>query len=1076
MGVSSRSPPSQEEAMADHPPDDQPTREQPYSPLLCQLLVHQRLLWQRGERVPVEQLLAQENADRPDLALDLIYHEMVLRSEQGETPQLEEYLRRFPQLAPQISLQFRVDPAIEVLPSPHWLRRGGASDDAAAAYPPAPPGYEILEVLGRGGMGVVYKARQKGLNRLVALKMFRGEAGEDPHRLARFRTEAEATARLRHPNIIPIYEVGEHLGRPFFSLELVEGGSLADKLAGGPQPAREAAGLLATLARAMHAVHQHGIIHRDLKPANILLVPPSPPPAPSPTEGRGGSKSSSLPLSPGWERGPGGEGAVPKITDFGLAKLLGAEDSHTRTGTFVGTPAYMAPEQAAGKTQPVGPATDVYALGVILYEMLTGRPPFHGETPLETLEQVRTREPVPPRQLQPKCPRDLETICLKCLEKDPRQRYATAEGLAADLERFLHGEPVHARPTPWWTRAAKWAGRRPALATLLGGAVLAVLALLAGAVWHDARLRSAYLEASRERAEARDHFRRALDALDQLVEAVEAVDDSAADPGRKRLLARALAFYRELVEKAGAGAGPAAGQAYCRLGDVQELLGDLTGAEQSYRESVRLLDQPAPDEPDLSRDLRRALTQLGRLLKKTNRFAEAEAVYRRALAVASADDVPDKRGLAATHYYLGALLAPLRGRSAEARQQYEEALKAQQRLTEESPAAPEYRRDLARTLNNLGILRMAGNDADAGPTFRRAVELQTAVVARDPAPPCRQELARSLTNLANWLEGPGAARKPGQADKAAVYRQAEEAYTEAFGLLSRLAADFPLVPAYQRDLAALYSNRARLLQRLGRGAEAERDRSEALAIRRKLAEEFPGVPDYQNDLALLYRARAFRLAAAKDTAAAQKCYDQALELQRKLAADYPRVPDYQSDLGDTLNGLARLRYGQGQQAAAGRLAEEAAGRHEAAVAGNPADPVYRQGLRNDYALLAAALLDLGEYARAADAAEHLPGVFPPEWEKERREENLRAAAFLARAMAAAGRDGKLPPDRQQAAAERYGARAVALLQEAADHGFDDAERLKSAADFEPLRRRADFQKLADLLQSRPPSVRPAGSG
>jgi WD40 repeat protein len=326
-------------------------------------------------------------------------------------------------------------------------------------------GYDLLGELGRGGMGVVYRARQRALNRVVALKMVLAGDHASTSDLARFRQEAEAVAHLHHPHIVQIYEVGEQNGRPFFSLEFIGGGSLAQRLAGNPQPPRAAAALIETLARTMHFAHQRGIIHRDLKPANVLLTP---------------------------------EG-MPKITDFGLAKRLEQDTGNTRTGAVLGTPSYIAPEQAAGKGREIGPAVDVYALGAILYELLTGRPPFKGETSLDTMLQVMSEEPVPPTRLQPKVPRDLETICLKCLQKDPRKRYPTAQALADDLKRFLAGEPIVARPTGVLERSWKWMRRRPTVAALLLVCVLGALALLGGSVWISRREHRRAEEAERQR-------------------------------------------------------------------------------------------------------------------------------------------------------------------------------------------------------------------------------------------------------------------------------------------------------------------------------------------------------------------------------------------------------------------------------------------------------------------------------------------------------------------------------------------------------------------------------------------------
>jgi serine/threonine-protein kinase len=291
-------------------------------------------------------------------------------------------------------------------------------------------------------MGVVYKARQLKPPRLVALKMVLAGGHAGTEKVARFRTEVEAVARLAHPNVVQVYEVGEHQGLPFFSMELCPGG-LDRKLGGTPQPARDAARLVEALARGVHAAHQGLVVHRDLKPANVLLS----------------------------------ADGTPKVSDFGLAKKLD-EAGQTRTGAVVGTPSYMAPEQAAGKSKTVGPAADVYALGAILYECLTGRPPFKAASDWETVVQVLSAEPVPPRRLSPKVPRDLETVCLKCLRKEPDRRYASAAELADDLGRFLRGEPVLARPVGPAGRLARWARRRPAVAGLL----LALLVLSAAGI------------------------------------------------------------------------------------------------------------------------------------------------------------------------------------------------------------------------------------------------------------------------------------------------------------------------------------------------------------------------------------------------------------------------------------------------------------------------------------------------------------------------------------------------------------------------------------------------------------------
>jgi tetratricopeptide (TPR) repeat protein len=389
------------------------------------------------------------------------------------------------------------------------LPRGPAQDiDVPASLvekwvalgPPLPipevPGYEIEEELGHGGMGIVYRARQDRADRRVALKVLLVGGHADPEERERFRTEAQAIARLQHPHIVQIFEVGEHQGLPFFSLELCPHGSLADYLAGTPLEPGEAASLVRDLAGAMAAAHRERVVHRDLKPANVLLAP------------RAGTV-----LEEG-ERPPVSSLAA-KITDFGLAKKLD-EATRTQAGAILGTPSYMAPEQAKGDRE-VGPAADVYALGAILYECLTGRPPFKAATTWETLAQVRNQEPAPPRQLNSVVPRDLQTICLKCLQKDPRDRYASARELEEDLRRFLKGEAIQARPMPVWVKVGKWIRRRPAIAALWGLGGFLVLVLLAGGVWlHRQQQADEEVLAQAQQAIAERQYAQAAGMLDRV--------------------------------------------------------------------------------------------------------------------------------------------------------------------------------------------------------------------------------------------------------------------------------------------------------------------------------------------------------------------------------------------------------------------------------------------------------------------------------------------------------------------------------------------------------------------------------
>jgi tetratricopeptide (TPR) repeat protein len=499
------------------PPGDQPTFDA--------ILDEQEARWNRGERPLVEELLAQHPTlqGNADAAVDVIYHEFVIRLARGESPSPEDYLRRFPDWADALMRQFAVDEALRPAAGPTV----NASDPDAAGMgelsaaggtrKPAPPrsidGYEILDELGRGGMGIVFKALERRLNRAVAIKTVSEATFTEPAHLRRFLSEAEVIARLKHPNIIPIYAIGEENGRPYFSLELAEGGNLSERLDKGPITARQAAELVEALARAVSAAHAGGIIHRDLKPSNVLLS----------------------------------SDGTPKIGDFGLAKLLGDDTARTISGEVLGTPSYMAPEQAEGRSRDVGPAADIYALGAILYHALTGRPPFLGASAIETMKLVASTEAVPPRHQRPDIPRDLETITLKCLEKDPRGRYADAAALADDLRRFLEGRPIAARPVGPIGRFWRWRRRNPALATTAAALLLTftIGSPVLLALWLRARSDRALAEASRARALAeRDRAEKSRDRAVRAVDSLLRIDSEA-------LMREELAPYRKALIDAG---------------------------------------------------------------------------------------------------------------------------------------------------------------------------------------------------------------------------------------------------------------------------------------------------------------------------------------------------------------------------------------------------------------------------------------------------------------------------------------------------------------------------------------------
>jgi serine/threonine-protein kinase len=491
---------------------------------------------------------------------------------------------------------------------------------APAREPGSVAGYEILEVLGRGAMGVVYKARQRGLKRIVALKMILAGDHVGEAELARFRTEAEAAGQLQHPNIVQVYEVGEQGGCPFLSLEYINGGSLKDRLGGKPQPVLHAAQLVQVLAQTMDFAHRQGIIHRDLKPGNVMLV-----------DARASrSSESTLSIAPLVEELYG----IPKIADFGLAKRLEEDKGQTRSGTILGTPSYMAPEQAEGRSKEVGPLADQYSLGAMLYELLTGRPPFQGATVWETLDQVRSQEPVPPSQLQPKVPRDLETICLKALQKEPHKRYATTGAMAEDLRRFLANEPILARPVSNAERLRRWCVRNPRVAALLGAVSLLLVLITAGsllAAWkiskekaraeeqtilaennaQEAQQNAHTAELNAERAKEEEELagKQAVNAMelayDVIVKADEYLKDKAEmGPFRKQLLDSAMKrlnnISRALVDSGKADRTMAA--AMQRMGMFYEQSGRSGDAIRAYQDALQVFERLIRENPDEDRN------------------------------------------------------------------------------------------------------------------------------------------------------------------------------------------------------------------------------------------------------------------------------------------------------------------------------------------------------------------------------------------------------------------------------------------------------------------------------------------
>jgi non-specific serine/threonine protein kinase/serine/threonine-protein kinase len=703
----------------------------------------------------------------------------------GLRPRIEDYLGEIPEAG-------REALAREMREVERAYRNRGTDASAAPAERPTEPtasggaerelvrpsvaGYEILGELGRGGMGVVYKAMQVRLNRPCALKMILAGDLAGPRAVTRFLAEAEAAARLRHPHIVQVYALGEHDGRPYLELEYLEGGSLAKRLDGTPWPPRRAAELIATLAGAVEAMHSRGIVHRDLKPANILL------------EADG----------------------TPKIADFGLAKALGVDSGLTGTEEIIGTPSYMAPEQARGGGKHAGPSADVYALGAILYELLTGRPPFKAATVLETLELVRSADPVAPQRLVPKLPIDLETISLKCMQKEPQGRYGTAADLADELGRYLRGEPIRARRISAAGRAWRWCRRNPVVAPLAisvpvlmvaGTAVSGYLTIRAVAAERAAR--SAALEIRRQRDEAFAARSAAQEERDAAFAQRRRADQQAA-------IARAVNDFlqTDLLAEASPEKNPRD-----RKVTVEDLLG---------RAAAKIPGKFA-DQPEVEAAIRRTIGETYRAL---GLYAEGRPHLERALALRRQGLGPEDPVTLMALYDL-ARMNFYEGRYDQAEPLYQQALDGLRRVRGPDDIGA------LMALNDLAVLAYFRGDYDrAEPLFRQALDGRRRALGTE-----HPDTWETMNNLAMLYSNQGR------------YGEAEPLTVEVLDGFRRIRGlEHPDTLTVMNNLAMLYLD-------LGRYDQAGPLFQQVLDVRRRtLKPEHPETLASMHTLAMLHRA------------------------------------------------------------------------------------------------------------------------------------------------------------------------------------------------------------------------------
>jgi serine/threonine-protein kinase len=795
---------------------------------------------------------------------------------------------------------------------------------------------------------------------------------------------------------VPVYGLGAYPdGRPFYAMRLIKGDSLKDAIrafhaADGPgrDPGERRLALRGLLGRfvavcnAVAYAHSRGVLHRDLKPGNVML-------------------------------GPYGETLV---VDWGLAKVVGRSagtdgasegtlrpasasgSDPTRLGSAVGTPAYMSPEQAAGKVEELGPASDVYGLGATLYCLLTGKAPVEGQDAGEVLRKVQRGDFAPPRQVKRGVPAALEAVCLKAMALRPGDRYGTARALADEVEHWLADEPVSAHREPWPARLARWGRRhRPLVAAALALLLTAVAALAAGIV---------VVNGERQRTEqARQRTRQALDEMSSQVIEDWLAQKKQLEPAQRAFLEKALAYYEEFARESGHTQEVrqgVAGAHFC-VGKIRSRLGQHPEAEAAYaraRELYARLAAEFPAEPQYRQLLARSHNSLGILLVETGRPKDAETSYR-------------------------------------------DALDLHQQLAQDFPGVPQYRQLLAISHNQLGILLAAtGRPKDAETSFRDAIELYKALAAEFPAVPYnRQELAGTLNNLGLFLNETGR------------LREAEPIYRDALAVQKALAAEFPAEPLHRLRLARTDYNLGSLLRDTGRPKDAEASYRDALVLLKQLVQDFPGAPEYRQDLAHTYVNLGILLKDTGRPKEAEAAFRDALDLYKPLAADYPGVPRYKADLANTLDSLAELARARKDFPAARRLLDEARPSIAAALEANPRHPFYREVYSDTRRVLAATLLELGEHAAAEAAAELARVAFDPAGDA------YKAACFFSRCIPLAEQDAKLPQARRQELTKSYGDRAVQALRQALAKGYKDAANVKKDSDLDPLRGRDDFRKL-----------------
>ena len=801
-----------------------------------------------------------------DILLRLLEQEFLVRSQNGDTAAPVEYHNRFPELAQKNKEFNRLLERLYRETARKKELRTGSLQPKHGDFPRQFGNYELLEPLGQGGMGIVFRARQQKVDRLVALKVIRSDqlplATEESRRsmVDRFRQEAQAAARLDHENIVTVYEVGEVEEQHFFSMQYIQGQSLAELLGGRPLDNRRAAAYLEPVARAVHEAHTSGILHRDLKPHNVLIE----------------SKTDR-----------------PLVADFGLAKLAEGNDELTRAGEAVGTPSYMSPEQAQDASQ-VTALTDVYALGATLYAALTGRPPFQAASSIETLRQVIDEDPVPPSRLNRAIGRDLDTICMKCLDKSPERRYPSSQHLAEDLGRYLRYEPIRARPVGRINRSFRWCRRNPLTALLSGLALTFLFLTLTSSFIGYVQTRSALRQAHDNLSEAHQ----AVEDFFSLVSESDLLNQQGLQPLRKELLQRARSYYERFISqrREDPTTRDELALTHFRIGRITDLIGShqesLTEYQQAHDIQQQLLEHK-PGDAHRMEALANTLNAMGvasvrqgQSLAAQQHLNEARRL-RKLLVDQHASNRSYHRTLANTWMNLGWVASEL-NELETAQNNYSIAQDIREILLQSDPRDLQVLRDIGRGCNNQAELARRGGDFDsARQQLNKAIEIFQRILLRSP------DNIQDRYRLAVCYRG--------HADMTLQLEKelpaARTSYQKSVELMTLLVRENPRVGRYQFELAQLYRNMGYLETRQARWDAALAVLHIAQAKLATLISNFPEQATFQHELAFVRMDSAEVHFENGDPEEGRRQLRQAIDLLETLSRQFPENADrYQQDL------------------------------------------------------------------------------------------------------------------------------------------------------------------------------------